>query len=235
MTPLPPIPPVVAGCMPSAEMVLAPAVAHVRSFFELALTSGFILPLLTIAGITGIVLALRRWLELRPGRLAPEELQRSLEGKLHGADLEGGLELAAGSRTVLGDLVASGLHLRRAGLDEMLANVERATTRESLRLGNRVANLARLGGVALIVGLFGTILGLMNTLQVIEVLKEPTVADFVTGVSESLACVALGLLVGLFCFVAFFWLDSCLTQRALAVRDLAEELVRDAAEKAHVV
>ena len=233
MTRLLPIALLVVDCMPSAEMAPAPAPVPGRSLADLALSSGFILPLLTVAGITGIVLAVRRWLELRPGRLAPEELQRSLEGKLHGADLEGGLELAVRSRTVLGELVASGLHLRRAGLDEMLANVERATTRESLRLGNRVANLARLGGVALLVGLFGTIIGLMSTLQVIEVLKAPTVNDFVVGTSESLASFALGLFVGLFCFVAFFWLDSRLTQRTLAVRDLAEELVRDAAEKAH--
>ena len=56
--------------------------------------------------------------------------------------------------------------------------------------------------------------------------------DFVTGLNEALVCVALGLFVALFCFVAFFWLDARLTQRTLAVRDIAEELVHDAAEKA---
>jgi len=203
-----------------------------RSFAELVMASGIIGPLIAFAGLFAFALALRRWLELRPARLAPEALQRGLEAKFHGADLDGGLELAVQSRTVLGELVAAGLHLRRAGLDEMLANVERATTRESLRLGNRVANLARLGGVTLLIGLFGTIVSLMNLLAVLEILKAPTVNDFVTGVNEALVCVAFGLFVALFCFVAFFWLDSRLTQRTLAVRDLAEELVRDAAEKA---
>jgi biopolymer transport protein ExbB len=203
-----------------------------RSFGELLLSTGFIAPLFALAGVVAFALALRRWLELRPGRLAPEGLQRSLEGALHGADLDAALELARKSGTLLGELVASGLDLRREGLDEMLANVERATTRESLRLGNRVANLARLGGLALLIGLFGTITGLMNTLRVIEILLAPTVGDFVRGISESLACVALGLLVAVFCFLAFFWLDARLTQRTLAVRDLAEELVRDAAERA---
>ncbi len=47
---------------------------------------------------------------------------------------------------MLGELVASGLYLRGAGLDEMLANVERTAAKELLRLGNRIANLARLGG-----------------------------------------------------------------------------------------
>jgi biopolymer transport protein ExbB len=228
---MPQLIPLVLDWTLAADAARAPAPA--RSFGELVLASGMIGPLICLAGVFAFVLAVRRWLELRPGRLAPEALQRALEAKLHGAELEGGLELAVQSRTVLGELVAAGLHLRRAGLDEMLANVERATTRESLRLGNRVANLARLGGVALLIGLFGTIVSLMNLLAVLEILLAPTVNDFVTGVNEALVCVAFGLFVALFCFVAFFWLDSRLTQRTLAVRDLAEELVRDAAEKAH--
>jgi biopolymer transport protein ExbB len=219
--------------MPAADQAAATAAASGRSLYQLILATGFIGPLLALAGAMALVLVLRRWLELRPDRLAPEALQRSLEVKLHGADLEAGLDLALKSRTALGDLVASGLHLRHAGLDEMLANVERATARESLRLGNRVANLARLGGVVLLVGLFGTVVSLMSMLRVIETLREPTVADFVRGISESLVSVALGLFVALLCFVAFFWLDARLTQRALAVRDVAEELVRDAAERIH--
>ena len=218
--------------MPAAEAAPASTAVPGRSFAQLLMASGFIGPLLALAGVVALALALRRWLELRPARLAPESLQRSLEVKLHGAELEAGLDLAEKSRTALGALVASGLHLRHAGLDEMLANVERATARESLRLGNRVANLARLGGIALLVGLFGTIASLMSMLRVIETLQEPTVGDFVRGISEALVSAALGLFVALFCFVAFFWLDARLTSRTLAVRDLAEELVRDAAEKA---
>jgi biopolymer transport protein ExbB/TolQ len=211
---------------------LAVPPAQPQSFANLLMSTGVFGPLLAVAGLMALVIAVRRWLELRPGQMAPEALQRSLEGALHGAQLDAGLELAAKSRTVLGELVASGLHLRRAGLDEMLANVERATARESLRLGNRVANLARLGGIVLLVGLFGTTTGLMSMLQVIGSLKDPTVSDFSRGTFEALVCVALGLMVALFCFVAFFWFDTRLTQRTLAVRETAEELVRDAAEKA---
>jgi hypothetical protein len=98
-------------------------------------------------------------------------------------------------------------------------------------LGNRVANLARLGGIVLLVALYGTIPALMNELQTISLLKAPVPGDFAIAASEALASVAFGLVVALFCFVAFFWLDARLTQRTLAVREIAEELVHDAAEK----
>jgi len=231
----PPLPFLAAlAWMPAENSLQTQAPVYGRSLFELWLSSGFVGPLLALGGCIAVVLALRRWLELRPDRLAPKALQQSLEATLHRGDVEAGLEAATGSRTVLGELVVAGLLLRRAGLDDMLSNVERASTREALRLGNRVANLARLGGVVLLVDLFGTTAGLMSTLQVIEILKEPTVSDFVRGILEALVCAALGLVVALFCFVAFFWLDARLTQRCLEVRDIAEELVREAAEKAHL-
>ena len=71
----------------------------------------------------------------------------------------------------------------------------------------------------------------MSLLAVLGNLEEPTLSDFAAGVYVALVCIALGLLVAMLCFVAFFWLDSRLTQRTLAVRDLAEDLVREAAER----
>jgi biopolymer transport protein ExbB len=202
-----------------------------RGPLQLLMSSGFIGPLLALAGCLALAMVVARWLELRTARLAPEALQRSLEVALRGAEPLLGLDQAVRSRTLLGELVAAGLHLRRAGLDEMLANIERAAARETLRLGNRLANLARLGGIALLLGLFGTTLSLMSLLEVLGNLEEPTLSDFAAGSYEALVCLGLGLLVAMLCFVAFFWLDSRLTQRTLTVRDLAEEFVREAAER----
>ena len=194
-------------------------------------STGFMGPLMLLAGAVALFIAIRRWLELRASRLAPAELERTLDAAVHAGQLDQGLERAVASHTLLGELVAAGLYLRRAGLDEMLANVERAATKESLRLGNRVANLARLGGVALLIGVLGTTTGLMSVFFVIAQLKAPVPGDFTRGIGESLASTALGLMVALFCFVAFFWFDSRLTQRVLAVREVAEEMMRDAAER----
>jgi len=206
---------------------LAAAPGGLARFFA---TTGFIGPLMLLGAVLAAVIALRRWLELRPGSLAPLALQRELETHVRDGALV--LDKAASSRSLLGALVTGGMILRRAGLDEMLAGVERAASKEALRLGNRISNLARVGGIVLLVGLFGTTIGLMSMLAVIGELAAPTVSDFAQGIGQALSCAALGLFVALFCFVAFFWLDSRLTQRLLAVREIAEDLMRDAAEGA---
>src|SRR5262245_59879934 len=129
-----------------------------RSFADYFLATGFIGSCLLLLGAFGAWLFVRRLLELRPERLAPESLQRAAENELREGRIERVLALAREGRTLLGVLLEAGLLSSRGGLDEKLAGIERASARESLRLGNRVANLARLGGALILLGLLGTTL-----------------------------------------------------------------------------
>jgi len=220
--------------IPSALLLLLPQSSPAprpRGFVELIQTTGFVGPLILVLAIVALVLAVRRWLELASERLAPEPLQRSLEGALRAGKSAAGLEQATASRTCLGAVVASGLYLEKGGLDEMLANVERAAIKESLRYSNRIANLGRLGVVVLLIGLFGSVLGLMSTLAVLGRLASPGLSELAAGTGEALTCTALGLAIALPCFVAHFLLENRLARRTLAVREIAEELVRAAAAK----
>ena len=202
-----------------------------RGLLTLFQATGFFGPLLVLLGASALVLAIRRWLELRPERMAPERLQQSLEAALRDGSWRKGLELAEASGTCLGEVVAAGLQLQAVGLDEMLANVERTAVRESLRYSNRIANIARLGLIILLVGVLGTVMSLVTAISVLEMLKSPTLMDIVYAVGESLICTVLGLSVALFTFIAYFVLESRLVHRTLVVREIAEELMQAAAAK----
>ena len=199
------------------------------AWFQAMGISGWVLLLL---GAVALCVAVRRLLELRTARLAPETLQKSLEIALRDRQVDAAAAQAASSGTLLGTLVAAGLALRAGGLDEMLAHVERTTGRESLRLGNRVANLARLGGSALLFGVLSTVIAVITVCSVISQLKAPVPSDFYIGLAESLCCLAFGLFIAFACFVAFFVLDARLTRRTLEVREIAEEMVHAAARVA---
>jgi biopolymer transport protein ExbB/TolQ len=195
------------------------------SFLSLFRSTGIVGVLLLIVAAVGLTMAVRRWLELQLTQLAPLQLQKSLELLVRGGQVDAAAQQAEASRTCLGAMVSGGLRLRRAGLDEMLANVERVAMKESLRLGNRIANLSRLGGSILLLGVLGTIASLINTMSIIQMLKNPQVWDFAAGIGGSLMCVGVALFVALGSYVAYFWLDSRLVRHTLLVREIAEELV----------
>ncbi|MSR45773.1 MAG: hypothetical protein EXS13_01680 [Planctomycetes bacterium] len=197
-----------------------------RGPIELFQATGFVGYVRLALGIAGLVATVRRNLELRPERLAPEPLQKSLELAIHAKKIDVAAAQASASATLLSTLVAAGLALRAGGLDVMLANVERATARESQCLGNQVA---RLGGTVLLFGFLGTTIAVISVCTVLGSLKEPLPSDLYIGIGEALTCMAFALLVALCCFAAFFLLDGKLTRRTLAVREIAEEILHSAA------
>jgi len=191
--------------------------------------AGWIVVLLTIIAF---VVAILRVLELRMSRLAPVGLQRALETAIHGGDLSRAAADAAASSSMLGKLAAAGLRMSDLGLDEMLANVERSATRESIALGNRVSNLSRIGGAVLLFGFLGTALGIMLMLRITSMTPgAPPFTDLAVGFSIAVSCVALALIAAIFCFGAFFFLDSRVTKNTIRVSEMADELQYLTAEK----
>ncbi|HEX6811944.1 MAG TPA: MotA/TolQ/ExbB proton channel family protein [Planctomycetota bacterium] len=187
--------------------------------------TGFVGPLLLVLGGIAVVLAVRRSLELRLSAMAPENVQRLLEQWVREGQSDQALAQANASRTTLGELVAAGLLLRGTSLDEMLANTERGSVKESLRMQARVVVLARLGTTILLVALLGTVMGLMSMMSALAAIKQPLVGDFATGIGESLASTAIGLLFALCCYQAYGALSARVVTRLLHVREIAEELL----------
>ncbi len=191
--------------------------------------TGFVGPLLLLLGGAALVLVVRRWLELRPTTMAPEGLQRMLENSVRQGQVDQAYAQATASRTALGELVAAGLLLRGHSLDEMLANTERSAVKESLHRQARVVAIARLGTTILLMALFGTVTGLMNMLSTLSALKEPDVTLLMIGIGESLASTAIGLLFALGCYWFYGALSVRVVTRLLHVREIAEELLVEAA------
>lgn len=187
--------------------------------------TGFVGPVLLLLGGIAAAIAWRRGRDLQLATMAPETLQRSLATAMQQGQVDQAYALARGSATTLGELVAAGLLLRQQGLDEMLANCERAAIKESLQRQARVVAMSRLGTAILLMALFGTVTSLMSTMSMLSILKQPLVSDFTTGIGESLASTAIGLLFALVCYWVYGVLSARAVTRLLHVRQIAEELL----------
>ena len=200
------------GCRPRS----GPGLRRPRRAFvaQLIMSTGFIGPLMVLAGAAALFLVMRRWLELRRAPRAGsaralargQSARRSARGRARPRRQEPYVPRRARRRRPLPAP-------RRIGRDARQRRARTAT--ESLRLGNRVANLARLGGVALLVGVFGTTAGLMSMLRVIETSRSPSPAT-VTAASANRWRRARPV-GGPVLLRGVLLVDSRLTQRILAV------------------
>ncbi len=96
---------------------------------------------------------------------------------------------------------------QNADTDAIMTGVQRATrvavTREEINLELHLGFLATLGSTAPYIGLFGTVIGIINSFRSLVNLSQATLASVAPGISEALIATAIGLFVAIPAVIAF--------------------------------
>lgn len=99
------------------------------------------------------------------------------------------------------------LNEQNADADAIMTGVQRATrvavTREEINLELHLGFLATLGSTAPYIGLFGTVIGIINSFRSLVNLSQATLASVAPGISEALIATAIGLFVAIPAVIAF--------------------------------
>lgn len=95
----------------------------------------------------------------------------------------------------------------RADADAVMAGVQRATrvavAREEVGLEKHLGFLATLGSTAPYIGLFGTVIGIINAFRTLANMSQATLASVAPGISEALLATAMGLFAAIPAVMAF--------------------------------
>ncbi len=101
----------------------------------------------------------------------------------------------------------------RGTLEQRIERVMQVTVgREMDQLERHMGFLASLGANAVIVGLFGTVLGIMNSFQNIATMQNTNLAVVAPGISEALFATAIGLIAAIPAAIAYNKLSSDLNR-----------------------
>jgi biopolymer transport protein ExbB len=112
---------------------------------------------------------------------------------------------------------------------------QRAAAEETFKVNAKISYLSLLGNVAPLLGLLGTVTGMISSFQVIETLKSPTPGDLAKGVYESLVNTTLGLFIAIVFLVAYFVFKNKVQKLTLSINLQAVDLLKHLApnEAAH--
>lgn len=162
---------------------------------------------LLLASVLAVAIIIEKLLTLRQSVQTPEKLSNLVKPHLLNGDYDGLLQECTKSGTPLGRLVAALLHerhLHREDLKDLL--VEKG--REELQyLRRRLPILGTIAQVSPLIGLLGTVLGMIEVFGVISAqgLKYDNLSS---GISEALLTTAAGLIVAIPVFVAYRFFAS---------------------------
>lgn len=187
------------------------------SLFELIANATIVVQLvmllLAIASVVSWMMIFQRWMLLRGAAKEIEEFEdhfwsgidlREFYAELAQEENLNGIEsiFVAGFReyTRLSD--QSG-----ADAEAVMQGVQRAMRvsliREEARLESSLPFLATVGSTSTLVGLFGTVWGIMNAFRSLANMSQATLASVAPGISEALVATAMGLLAAIPAAVAY--------------------------------
>jgi biopolymer transport protein ExbB len=127
-------------------------------------------------------------------------LSRGLEERLAAGDLGGARSLARGSRSVAAAVAAAGLRVAHLGPTSAEKTMQGACAVERERLESRLAFLGTLGNNAPFVGLFGTVIGVIQAFEQLGAggaSGQAVSSAVMAGIAEALIATAVGIGVAL--------------------------------------
>ncbi len=141
---------------------------------------------------------------------------RGVKKHVYAGDLDKAIAYCAGQkRTPLVAVVKAGLLQVPRGEEEVQAAMDEATLREAPTIERRTGYLAMIGNVATLLGLLGTILGLIQCFGAVAGANPADKATILSrGISEAMNCTAFGLAVAIPSLVAYSVLQGR-TQRMM--------------------
>lgn len=173
-----------------------------RAFCE----GGSVMFLILAVGILTVFLVLERAMTLSKLTLDKTSLNENLFSMMLRGDIKQAIAFCDSRPTPLTNTLKSGLVqvMNKRPDEEVQVAMDAAVLRETPRLEGWSSFLAVFGNVSVLIGLFGTIMGLIRSFSgVAEADAATKAARLSLGISEALNCTAFGLLVAIIAIIAF--------------------------------
>jgi biopolymer transport protein ExbB len=208
-----------------AQDAAAP-VAKKQTWWELFEHTGPVGWMMVITSMAGTAFVIEHLVNVRREKLAPTPLAQDLQALIEEEQYEEAIELCDQEGGYLSNLVGSALRMRHAGYSEMIASLEAAANEEQFKLQTKVSYLSLIGNIGPLLGLLGTVTGMIVAFQKIEQLKAPTPKDLASGVYESLVNTTMGLFIGITWLTAYFLYKNKVTKMSLSINLQAVDLLK---------
>jgi biopolymer transport protein ExbB len=165
-------------------------------------------------------------LQARRDNICPAELVQNFEQKLTEKDFQQAYELARSDESVLGQVLSAGLARLSRGYGKAVEAMQEVGMEESLKLEHRLSYLALIGSISPMVGLLGTVQGMIASFQVIASSSAtPKPSELAGGISTALFTTLVGLLIAIPALTAYNILRNIVTQRMMEVGITSENLM----------
>ena len=166
------------------------------------------------------------FLTIRKGVLLPNDLVLSAHAALREGRLEQAVERCRDDESLIGRVLSAGLRERGQPGQRIRQAMEDAGDDEVLRLQRRISYLSLIGTITPMLGLYGTVIGMIRSFNVIaHKAGVPKPSELAEGISQALVTTWLGLFVAIPAMFFYGIFLNRVAGVALEAAEVAEELM----------
>jgi biopolymer transport protein ExbB len=195
------------------------------SLIEIFDAGGPVMWPLAICSLVALAIIIERAINLRAARLLNPGVVERITGLAEGGRLDRAIEACRQSPGIYTNIVMAGLEVAARGERESVSKeaVADAGRHETARLYRYLGTLATVVGISPLLGLFGTVTGMINVFQTIAQTGGGQAAQLSGGISQALITTATGLLIAIPSLVAHNYFQE---KAQVIVTDLERESLR---------
>ena len=174
-------------------------------YWYLGACGPFFGPLFVLISIVFVTLIIMNWLSISRNAIVPPDMIEQFHEKLETKEYQEAYEIAKNSDSSLGKILAVGLLKMSDNVAAAEQAMDDAAEEEIMVLEHRLSYLGTVASISPMVGLLGTVFGMIGAFSVIALTPDaaPNPQKLADGISLALVTTAVGLVIGIPALVFF--------------------------------
>ncbi len=165
--------------------------------FELVKSGGWLMLPILLCSVMAMAIIVERLWTLRPSRIAPGDTLSQVWQWIKNNELDSVKVAGLREESPLGEILAAGITNARSGRDIMKESIEEQAGRVIHELECYLNTLGTIAAITPLLGLLGTVIGMIDVFSVIMVQGTGTAAVLAGGISKALITTAAGLTIAI--------------------------------------
>ncbi len=221
---VPPGPP--AAAAPGAAAPAPPVVSQSFLSAMLKALGWFWALVFAMLSFVMVAIIMMNLLQVRRDVLLPNEFVEEFEQKLNAKDFQNAYEMARSDDSFVARVLAAGMGRLSRGYAEAVEGMQEAGEDENMALEHRLSYLALIGTLAPMLGLMGTVQGMIASFdKIAQSVVSPKPSELAEGIATALFTTLIGLAIAIPAMIFYSILKNRIQRLVLEIGMVSEGLM----------
>lgn len=193
--------------------------------FDVIAAGGWIMLPIILCSIAVIAISIERYWTLNPAKIAPRSLLAQVWSWIKNNQIDAAKLRELKQSSQLGQILAAGLSNSKHGREVMKDSIQESANQVIHELERYISTLGTIAAIAPLLGLLGTVFGMIKVFAAIMIEGSGNTAVLAGGISEALITTAAGLCVAIPAMIAHRFFQRRIDSVVITMEDEAIKLV----------